>query len=263
MTEQTALDIAHAAMEAAPEDDAARLRFFERLIDSELFLLLEKEPDGDNVSPDVYTVEGQPFVLVFDREERLAAFVGKTAPYIGATGRTLVTMLEGQGIGLGVNLDTGTSEMLLPSGAVDWMVSVVANGPDEVEARVEEFIAPAHVPEALVVGLDAKLVTAAGLARYAYLVGVTYDNGTKGTMLAFVDAIPGAEPALARAANEALTFSGIEAGSIDVGFFKPSDPVSALLAKVGLRFDVPEPEAPNTAGPSAPGRDPEKPPILR
>jgi hypothetical protein len=143
------------------------------------------------------------------------------------------------------------------------MVSVVANGPDEVEARVEEFITPAHVPEALVVGLDAKLVTAAGLARYAYLVGVTYDNGTKGTMLAFVDAIPGAEPALARAANEALTFSGIEAGSIDVGFFKPSDPVSALLAKVGLRFDVPEPAAPNAAGPSAPGRDPEKPPILR
>ena len=42
MTEETPLDAAHAAMEAAPEDDAARLRFYERLADSELFLLLRR-----------------------------------------------------------------------------------------------------------------------------------------------------------------------------------------------------------------------------
>ncbi len=39
MSEQTPLDRAHAAMEAMPQDDAARLRFFERLADVELFLL--------------------------------------------------------------------------------------------------------------------------------------------------------------------------------------------------------------------------------
>ena len=31
MSEETSLDIAHAAMEDAPNDDAARLRFYERL----------------------------------------------------------------------------------------------------------------------------------------------------------------------------------------------------------------------------------------
>ena len=46
MTETTALDLAHAAMDAAPEDNAARLRFYHRLADSELFLLLSAEPDG-------------------------------------------------------------------------------------------------------------------------------------------------------------------------------------------------------------------------
>ena len=74
MTELTPLDLAHAAMEAAPEDDAARLRFFERLADSELFILLDKEPEGERISPQVFdTGEGQ-FVLVFDRQERLAQF---------------------------------------------------------------------------------------------------------------------------------------------------------------------------------------------
>ena len=35
----TALDKAHAAMQAAPEDPQARLKFFERFADNELFLL--------------------------------------------------------------------------------------------------------------------------------------------------------------------------------------------------------------------------------
>ena len=50
MTE-TPIDQAHARMTSAPEDDALRLAFFERLADGELFLLLEGEPVGDNVSP--------------------------------------------------------------------------------------------------------------------------------------------------------------------------------------------------------------------
>ena len=49
MTEMTPLDTVHAAMEAAPQDDAARLRFYERLADSELFLLLTEEAQGDNI----------------------------------------------------------------------------------------------------------------------------------------------------------------------------------------------------------------------
>ena len=41
MSDLTPLDIAHGAMEAAPNDDAIRLAFYERLGDGELFLLLE------------------------------------------------------------------------------------------------------------------------------------------------------------------------------------------------------------------------------
>ena len=102
MTETTPLDQAHAAMEAAPEDDAARLRFFERLADSELFILLDKEPEGDRISPEIFDTGEGRFVLVFDREERLAQFANRIVPYAALSGRVIASMLAGQGVGLGV-----------------------------------------------------------------------------------------------------------------------------------------------------------------
>ena len=83
MTETTALDAAHAKMEAAPQDDAARLRFYERLADSELFLLLTEEAQGENISPELFEVADGRFVLAFDREDRLARFAGQPAPLCG------------------------------------------------------------------------------------------------------------------------------------------------------------------------------------
>ena len=113
--EETALDRAHAAMQAAPEDDTLRLRFFERLMDNELFLLLEAEAEGDDITPRLFPLEDGPVLLVFDRLERLSDFAPGHAPYAGLSGRVLAEMLKGQGIGLGVNLDTAPSAMLLPA----------------------------------------------------------------------------------------------------------------------------------------------------
>ncbi len=257
----TDLDTAHAAMDAAPEDDAARLRFYERLADTELFMLLGEEAAGDQITPELFEIEDQRFTLVFDREERLAQFVGRAAPYAGLPGRALAQMLQGQGIGLALNLEVAPSAMLIPAEAVDWLVQTLSHGPDETEARLTEILAPTGLPEVVVTALDRKLAIAAGLARFAYLAAATYEDGTKGHVLAFIDAVHGAEKALASAASEALTFSGIEAGVMDVLFAKSSDPLAAHLAKVGLRFDLPEPEAPSVPG--APGMDPDSPPKLR
>ncbi|MEJ6397483.1 SseB family protein [Yoonia sp. 208BN28-4] len=257
----TDLDTAHAAMNAAPDDDAARLRFYERLADTELFLLLAGEPEGDQITPELFDIEDQQFVLVFDREERLSEFVGRTVPYAGLPGRGLAQMLAGQGIGLALNLQVAPSAMLIPGEGVDWLVDTLAHGPEQGEARIMEFTPPTGLPEAVVTGLDRKLAIAAGLAKLAYLAGAEHENGMKGHVLAFVDAVDGAEQSLANAASEALTFSGIEAGAMDVLFLKASDPAAALLAKVGLRFDLPVPEKPQAPG--APGMDPDKPPKLR
>ena len=55
MTEITPLDSAHAAMQAAPDDDTARLRFYERLADGELFVLLSQEA-ADDVVTDIHPI---------------------------------------------------------------------------------------------------------------------------------------------------------------------------------------------------------------
>lgn len=263
MSDATPLDLAHAGMQAAPEDDAARLRFYERLADGELFLLLEKEVEGERIAPEIFETSDASFVLVFDTEARLAKFVGRVAPYAALSGRVIAAMLAEQGIGLAVNLEVAPSSILIPSEAVTWLAETLTHAPDEVEAQIESFSAPTGLPESLITALDAKLSTAAGLARSAYLVGITYDTGARSHLMGFVEAEAQAQGALAKAVGEALTFSGIEAGALDVGFFAASDPVSAKLARCGLRFDLPERVAPSEHVPVAPGRDPNSPPKLR
>lgn len=261
MTDETPIDRAHAAMEAAPGDDALRLRFFERFADAEFVLMLATEPDGDRIEPETFDIEGGPVVLAFDREERLAEFAGKIVPYAALSGRTLAGMLAGQGIGIGVNLGVASSSILLPPEALTWLAATLAERPAETEARPVELARPANLPENLLLSLDAKLPAAAGLAHSAYLALATYEDGRRGHVLAFVDAVPGAETSLAQAVGEALIFSGLDAGELDVTFITASDPTAARLASVGLRIDLPEPA--KSEAPRAPGMDPNRPPKLR
>lgn len=256
----TDIDKAHAEMEARPDDDAARLQFFERVADSELFLLLSGDPVGDAITPEIFDIQDAKFALVFDREERLATFVGRAAPYAGVPGRGLVHMLENQGIGLALNLEVAPSAMLIPATAVDWLAETLRHAPVESEARLKELLSPGALPEDIVKGLDRKLAIAAGMASRAYLAQAIYDDDTRGHVLVFVDAKEGAEKPLAHAAGEALTFSGIDAGIMDVMYANTGDAIVAHLDRLALRFDLPEPETP--ALPAAPGMDPQKPPKL-
>ena len=177
--------------------------------------------------------------------------------------RELAGIAAGQGIGLGINLGVAPSGMVLPAEAVDWLAGMLEDGPEEVEAVPEAFHAPKGVPDVLLAALDAKLARAGGLASGALLAGVTYRGGRRGHMLAFLDAVEGAQGALARAAREALAFSGLEAGEMDVAFLRTGEGAAAAMARVALRFDLPEPVRAEPAAPIAPGSDPAKPPKLR
>lgn len=258
----TPLDDAHAAMEAAPGDDAARLAFHDRLASAELYLLLDREPeDGEALDPRLFETSQGSFVLAFDRVERLSDFAEGSAPYAALSGRILAGMLAGQGVGLALNPGVAPSAYLMPPEAVTWLSETLSEAPDELEARPRELAPPGDLPERLLTALDAKLASARGLARMAYLAGVTWEGGARGHLLAFIDATPGAEGALARAVREALVFSGLEAGALDVAFFAAHDAVAARLARTGLRFDLPRFEA--RVAPAPPGSDPDAPPRLR
>lgn len=263
MNDETLLDRYHTAMEDAPEDDGARLQFYERLADCELFVLLDRVAEDDQISPEVFPVDGSDYVLVFDREDRLADFVGAAAPYAALSGRMVVQALAGQGAGLGLNLGVAPSSILIPPEAVDWLAQTLNNAPEEVEDRFDEVRQPAGFPEALLGALNLKLASAAGLAPYALLVRTTGAAGDGPFLLAFVDAQPGAEGALAKAVGEAVTFADNPDVALDVTFLASGTPVADRMARVGLRLDLPEPPKPEIAAPSAPGMDPDKPPRLK
>ena len=255
----TTLDEAHAAMEEGGE--AERLAFYARLADSQLFLLLEAEPEGEVISPrSVETGEGE-LLLAFDSEERLVGFTQGEAAFAALSGRGLVAMMAGQGLGLGLNLEA-PSATVLPPEAIDWLAETLGHGPEAAEEIPVEVCAP-DLPRALMVALDAKLGTAAGLAKAALLVRATYRSGAEGHLLAFIDAREGAEHALAGAANEALKFSGLESGALDVAFLDDGSPLAQAMGRHGMRFDLPEPEVREPWRPAAPGSDPDKPPKLR
>lgn len=262
MAEETRLDAAHAALAAAPEDEGAARAFWAELAAAELFLLLEQEATGASVTPRVLTAEGADYVLVFDREERLAGFIGGPVPQAALSGRALARMLADRGLGLALNFEA-PSAVLLPAEAVDWLAGTLGQGPDEAEARPRAVYPPGDLPETLLAALDARLAGAAGLAACAWLVRAEYADGGEGHLLAVIDVAPGAAPALARAVAELWRFAGVDAGGLDVAFLDAADPAVARLSRVGLRFDLPRPEPRAEMPGAAPGMDPDAPPRLR
>jgi len=250
----TPLDQAHADMSAAPENDKARLSFFERLADSELYLMLDGSVQSE--TPLMFDTSDGKFVLAFDTEDRLSAFADAPAPYAALSGRALALMLEGKGVGAALNPEVAPSSMLIPSEAIDWLHNLLGDAPEQ-QQRIPTEVRTPKAPPRLIESLDGKLASAAGLASHAWLADVSYDDGT-GLLLAIFGAAPGAETALAKAISEAVIFSGFETGALDVAFFEQDDPIGAQLAKVGLRIDLPKPEQPKPITP-----DPTKPPRLK
>jgi hypothetical protein len=256
----TPIDRAHAQMEAAPESDAARLRFYECLADIELSLLLDDAPDGDNIRPRLFPVDGQDMVMVFDTEERLAEFAGEAAHFVALPGRDVARMLAGLGYGLGLNLGVAPSGIVLPPEALDWLCETLDNRAEEVDdAPLELF--PPEVAADFLTALEGKLGAAAGLADSAYIAATNYADGRRASLLVFVGAHELAEAALTQAVTDAVSFSA-EPIDLDIAFVDAGDELLIELAAIGRSFDMHLAD-PVTAPPRAPGSDPDRPPRLR
>lgn len=263
--ETSVIDLAHQAMEASPGDEAARLRFYALIADSALLLMLNGV-EGASLRPEVFELEAGRFVMVFDREERLAAFAGAPVEHATLPGRVIVAELQGQGIGIGLNLGVAASSFLMGPEAVDWLAATLQAVPEEAAADIAEVTGPGRMPEALMAALDVKLALMAGTARQAVLAGVRYRDGRRGHVLAVIGAARSAEAALAKAVGEAVVFSGLEAGSLDVLFPAEDAPATAALRAHGIVFDLPVPVMEPLRGTlpgAAPGMDPARPPRLR
>jgi len=260
----TPLDQAHALMDKDPEADRHRLRFYQQLADSPLFLLLEQEATEAAISPKILTVDGQDFVLGFDSEARLGDFIQQETAFATVTGRDLAQMLAGKNIGLGLNLGVAPSAILIPPEALDWLLEALANPVVEVQDRPVSFHAPANLSGDFAGALALRLQACSGMLEAAYLVDAAYETGARGLLLGIVRASSDREDMLRNIAAEAVSFTS-EGVVLDVVFLDTDSEVSARLAVVGLEIDIPVEDLEKAPAqiPAAPGMDPDKPPRLR
>ena len=259
---ETAIDRAFRAMEAAPGDERARARFHERLLDAELRLLLAEEPETDeSLRPRIFDLPEGRFVLAFDSDERLAAFLAEPMPSALLAGRGLVAMIAGHGLGIGLNLGEAVSATLLPAAAVDWLGEMALGAPERREHAARRLGPPLGATPALIEALDRKLAAMAGVIGAAHLAGAEYSDGAAGLLLVLAGVPEGARDGVAAAIAETARLGGGE--TLDVTFLAESAPALALARRHGLTFELPAPETAEPAAPRAPGTDPDKPPILR
>lgn len=256
----TPLDTAFRDMQ---ENEADSLAFYARFLESELFLMLETEVSGQSAKPLVLETSDGKLALVFDLEERMAAFSDTASSYVSLSGRRIASILAGEGLSIGLNLGEAPSATVLPPEAVTWLAESALGEDEQIEARPLEISKPSGVPESLIGALDAKLANMAGVVGAAYLVSVSYETGEEGHMLALVDVPEPAKPGVSEALSEALRFSGVEASQLDLAFLAADDPHLEKFSRAGLGFDIPDLILPKTPKPIAPGMDPDKPPKLR
>ncbi|PVH28550.1 SseB family protein [Pararhodobacter oceanensis] len=266
-----ALDAAMRAMSANPEDTPTRLRFHSELSRAELFVLLEEEVEGENMRPQVFDLSDGRAVLAFGSEMRLANFAGEAAAYAALPGRVLVSMLaqSPEGLALLIAPDTEHAALLAPQ-ALAWLDETLAVAAPEHAEAVPQRIAKPELPAAVMAllqpALEAHLPGLPGL-QDAILARADWQDGTRGHILALSGLPDTAHAPVARAVVEALSLSGLEAGSLDVLF--PDEAALEAIRAVGLAL-APAPYAPRdeqiisaeTAG-ANPGLDPDRPPKLR
>ncbi|MBI1172648.1 SseB family protein [bacterium] len=261
----TILDQAHAAMKAdeATGEEAGARAFWRALADAELFLVLEREAQGDTMEPKVFSLSMGQMLLAFDTEERLATISDTALPYAVLPGRVVAAQLAGQGLALGLNLGTGAdSETVLPPEAIDWLAAMLTQqAPEAREARIARLAAPL-MPDGLLEALTALLPpqALAGLAQ------AEYHDGGWGHVLALTGLAPQDEVRMARAVTEALAFSGLDSAALDLVFTTPEAALFGRIARAGLVLQAsarPLAEAPAPMAPRGPGTDPDRPPRLK
>lgn len=255
---ETPIDSAFQRLAADPDDPGVSLQFHERVLDAELLVPLAAETGGvDDLMPQVYDVADGRFVLAFDRDERMAAFLEAPVPFAALTGRQLAGLLAGKGAGIVLN-PGAPSETLLPAATVGWLASMVAGAPLTVKASLHDIGPPETPPAALVDALGPKLAAMAEVIGDAHLVSARHDGKEARYLLVLSDVSEAAHPGVAAAIAEAVRFSTTGSG-LDVAFVASGSPAGRAAARAGLLLDLPRPRRREIAGP---GMDPDRPPKL-
>ncbi|MDO5529194.1 MAG: hypothetical protein Q4F71_07310 [Paracoccus sp. (in: a-proteobacteria)] len=148
------------------------------------------------------------------------------------------------------------SQMLLDAEALSWLDAALQAAPALDEAAPARLSAPApEMVARLAEPLAARLADMAGLASGAALVAAEWADGAKAHLIVLAGADEPARPALAKALAEYLAFLPPLPQPCDIAF-------DLDLPQGALELRIDPPPAPERT-PTAPGMDPNRPPILR
>lgn len=233
-------------------DPAARALILRRLADTELHAALIAEPAGDRADLRIFDLPTGAVALASDDAAELAAFLGGPVAHLTLPGRALAAALTGEGRGLLVNPGR-PSEMLLDAAALGWLSQALAVAPEAAQAAPRRLTPPRpDAVAALAEPLALRLGDMAGLIAGAALVGVEWDDGRAGHLLAVQGAGAADRPAIAKALAELLAFLPPVEGGVDVTF--EDLPLPAGVLRIEAVAPAPEPE---------PAPDPDRPPRLK
>lgn len=266
--QETPLDRAWMETLAPTAGDAETARFYDVFAAAELHLLIDAASlDGDGApQPVLFPVEGIDTALVFDTEDRLAAFVDDGAAHLTLSGRAVIGMFAGTAAQLGVNLGDAPSATILPQQALAWAAEALRQPIEADTTAAATLTVPRGAMPDLLMAIDAKLAGMGAAVAEAWLCGLGGGGGRgKPAPLILCVALrsPGAENAVVSALAETARFAGGDKAAFDIAVLGANDPRLDAARKVGLGFEPQNPEPPEVVSPAAPGSDPSKPPKLR
>lgn len=256
-SDRTELDRLCAAVPFHDADPVQRAAVLRRLADTELHVALTADPVGDRADLRMFELPGGEVALASDDAAALAGFLGGPVAHLSLPGRVLARELAQAGRGLLVNPGR-PSEMLLDAAALSWLIAALAEAPPAAEVIPRGLSAPS--PQAVAVlaePLATRLSDMAGMVAGAALVGVEWQDGRQGHLIAVMGAAPEAADAsrraIAKALSELVAFLPPLEGGVDITFQPLPLPPGAV------RIEATAPPAP----PPAKRRDPDAPPRLR
>lgn len=238
--------------------DAQRARVLNRLADTELFVALDADPVGDRVRIRLFDLPQGRLAIAADQEDRVAAFFDAPTEHVAMPGRALAAMLAAEDVSLMVN-PGAASEMLLEPSVLGWLAEALSQTPAEMQAGPARLAAPSsQMVAALAEPLATRLSDMEDIAETAALVSAKWQDGAEGHLLVLSGVEEGQRALVAKALGELLAFLPPLPESCDVAFDLPL-PDAALI----LRNEKNEAAQVTSGGPTAPGSNPDKPPILR
>lgn len=169
---------AEGADPTAIDDDARAAKFVEALLAEPLICPVLDDDDaldsGETMRPLTLEHDGRPTLLLFDTEDRLAAFIDTPTNFVALAGRSFFRLVKGSGAQVALNLDVAPSSTVFSPQTVDAIALLAEASEEEVEVGAGEAltVAPPSPPsEGLLRAMTARLA-ADGRVEEAWMISI-------------------------------------------------------------------------------------------